>query len=139
MDNVNSFVTFSFLYKFLSSLFCSIFLIYQFSDLLSQYMSGKTVVNIEVKRELYENLPAITLCLPQIVSMERHAKFNPQFQQDYHNYHKTMSKENLLNASKYNDIKPELTEIYWNAYNSVGLYYTYDDFLDLVINNISLP
>ena len=84
----------------MSLLFCSIFLVYQFSQLSSQYMSGKTVVNIEVNRELYENLPAITLCLPQIFLLEKLAKYDQEYQNYYYNYDEMLSEENISNSTK---------------------------------------
>ena len=100
MDIVKSFLSYSSLCKILSSLFCLSFLLYQLSQLLSEYMSGKTVVNIEVKREVYENLPAITLCLPLIVLLEKFVNSNPEHKQDYHNYNQMLNIENIENITK---------------------------------------
>ena len=92
-----------------------------------------------MKQEIYENLPAITICLPQIVSLEKLAKFDQEYQ-NYHDYYNEMLQlEYLLNSTKYNEIKPKLTDIYWDTYNYLGLYINNTDYFDLVINNISLP
>ena len=45
------------IFRALSTIFCTTGLLYQSCQLLSQYMSGKSVVNIEVKRETYSHLP----------------------------------------------------------------------------------
>ena len=71
-------------------------------------MSGKIVVNIEV----YENLPAITLCLPLIVLLEKFVNSKPEHQQEYHNYTQMLNIENIENSTKYNEIKPKLMGIY---------------------------
>ena len=68
--NFKKCITISNVYKLLSIIICSVCLLYQCNQLLLQYSSGKTVVNIEIKRQSYESLPAITLCYPQIVSIK---------------------------------------------------------------------
>ena len=102
-------------------------------------MSGKFVVNIEVRRELYENLPAITVCLPQIISLERLGNFNQKYYQDYLDYNEMLSQENILNFTKYNENKQNLTNIYWKVHELFGHYSKYKNFFEVIIDNISLP
>ena len=139
MDFSNLFLSFSSLYKIISSLFCSIFLLYQIIELFSQFLSGKTVVNIELKREIYENLPAITLCLPQIVSLEALAKYNPDYQRDYNISNEMLSQKYLMNTTLYNEIKPNLTKIYRGLFMSLFKFISNEDFFQIVIDNLSLP
>ena len=126
------------LFKVLSSLFCSTFLLYQFSQLLAQYISGKTVVNIEVKREIYENLPAITICLPQIVLIEALANYNQDYQIDYENYNVMLSKKYFSNLTLYNKIKQNLTDVFSKGILFLLNNMNHKEFFD-IIENISLP
>ena len=51
-------------------------------------MSGNTVVNVVVKQEVYENLPAFTFCFPQILSFESVANYDEDYKQYYEDYKK---------------------------------------------------
>ena len=52
-------------------------LIYQVQIIYVKFMSGKTIARIEINRQYNQNLPTITLCLPELFSMERAAQFEP--------------------------------------------------------------
>ena len=52
-------------------------LIYQTQIIFKQLMSGKTVISVEIGRQYNQTLPAITICHPQLFSMERMAHFYP--------------------------------------------------------------
>ena len=138
MKKIKINLKFSFIYKLLSTLFCSIGLLYQCSQLLTQYFGNKTVVNIEVKRELYENLPAITFCFPSILSIESVAKYDQQYQQNYEFYQKQI-KSYHINSTLYDKSKNNITYAYRiidQIYNKI-LYEP--NFLDIVIDNLSIP
>src|SRR5882724_6000840 len=50
-------------------------LIYQTSQLVSQYMKRQTVVNIKLEENIkYNKIPSITICFPQMISMESMAQ-----------------------------------------------------------------
>ena len=53
-------------------------LIYQVKIIYDQYMSGKTIISLEIGGHPGETLPAITLCYVELYSMERAGKFNYQ-------------------------------------------------------------
>src|ERR1700761_1422818 len=57
-------------------------LIYQVQIIYDQYMSGKTIISLEVGRSRVqiETPPAITLCMP-LISMERAGLFKPGFRE----------------------------------------------------------
>ena len=76
------------IFRVLSTILCTTGLLYQSCQLLSQYMSGKSVVNIEVKREMYSHLPAITICYPEMVSMELAADYSDVYRHYYEKYMK---------------------------------------------------
>ena len=49
-------------------------------------MLGKTVVNIEIKRLVAQTLPAITICIPALITISKLKQlngFNEEFYQDY--------------------------------------------------------
>ena len=54
-------------------------LIYQVQIIYVQYMSGKTVINLEIGRLSSTSPPAITICFQALFSMERAEKFDPGF------------------------------------------------------------
>ena len=56
---------------------CLCGLVYQTVILYSEYMSGNTVVNIQVDRILNETIPAITVCFDAFASMERVSQLSP--------------------------------------------------------------
>src|SRR6201996_6105088 len=55
-------------------------LIYQVQIIYDQYMSGKTIISLEVGRVQIESPPAITFCTP-LISMERAGLFRPGFRE----------------------------------------------------------
>ena len=141
MKNMNKskiYLKFTFIYKLLSSLFCSLGLFFQCSQLFSQYFGNKTVVNIEVKRELYENLPAITVCFRSILSFELVAKYDQQYQQNYE-YYQQLIKTYYVSSTLYDQNKKNITTVYQKL-NLVFQKYLYEsNFLDIVIDNLSIP
>ena len=54
--------------------FCG--LIYQVQIIYKQFMTGKTVINLEIGRNSNVSLPAITICYQALFSMERAAEYN---------------------------------------------------------------
>ena len=76
---------FSFI-KIICSIVCTIGLLYHSSELIRQYLSGKTVVNLEVGRRHIDTIPGITICYPYSFSMEKTAKLNPETEQVYQEY-----------------------------------------------------
>ena len=53
---------------------CQSGLFYQTHLLLDEYLSGSTVVSIDVVKHQSDNLPAITFCLPVLFSMKSQAE-----------------------------------------------------------------
>ena len=56
-------------------IFWSIFFVYQSSELISIYLSGKTVVENRIERLKHSQIPAITVCLPSFINMEKFANY----------------------------------------------------------------
>ena len=72
--------------KIICFIICSLGLAFHSSDLFSQYLSGRTVVNLEVGRKYEDTLPGITICYPIALSMERTAKLNDRTMKYYEEY-----------------------------------------------------
>src|SRR5690349_13697298 len=67
---------------------CVIGFVYQVYLIFEQYMLGKTVVNIDVKRLESQQLPAITICIPhrfQLSKLSELSETNKILYQDYMN------------------------------------------------------
>ena len=71
------------IFSYASKLLCLFGLIYQTSDLLDAYLQGKTVVNIEIERQINTTLPAITICYPYSISFEKIGQLNEVYQERY--------------------------------------------------------
>ena len=66
-------------------------LIYQVQIIFNQYMSGKTIICLEIGSRISdESPPAITFCYHGLFSMERAAKFDPGFKKVNEKYQKLM-------------------------------------------------
>ena len=64
-------------------------------------MSGKTIVNTEIGGQFNKTLPAITLCIPELYSMERFAKIIPGvFSELNKNYQELLKTDGLGKALK---------------------------------------
>ena len=67
------------IFKFNLLLILSCGLIYQVQIIYLQFMSGKTIVSIEIGRRHNHTLPVITICFPELYLMERMAQYDPAF------------------------------------------------------------
>ena len=121
----------------ISSIVCVSGLLFQSSQLFSQYMSGKSVVNIEVKRELYANLPAITICYPEIVSMELAANYSDIYRHYYEKY-KQIFELAKTNSKLYGLFEKNMTSLF-KGFKSRLNNEEMDQLFRIVTNNISLP
>ena len=92
-------------FKILITLFCTGGMTYHSFQLFNQYMSGKTVVSIEVGRVFNDTLPGITICYPFAISLEKLSKLDKVY---YNQYEKFMD---IFNKNKNST---ELKQIYDN-------------------------
>ena len=60
-------------------LICSVGFVLQMYMLIWQYTQFKTVVNLDYESSKYQSIPAITICLPKLLSMKRVVEY---FQRD---------------------------------------------------------
>ena len=105
-------------------LWCMVGFLYQTIQLLNDYLMGKTVISLEVKRLEEEPLPAITFCTYNWLSM-RKLENSQQFSHIFDNYTKIYQEYNKTFMKYYNkeedDFKEnitvlkELNEIYFNT------------------------
>ena len=86
MDNNNTFI------KIICFAISVIGLGLHSTQLFGQYMSGKTVINMEVGRRYEDTLPGITICYPIALSMKRTAKLNDNTMTYYEVYDKLINK-----------------------------------------------
>ena len=121
------------IFRLFSTTFCAFGLLYQCYQLLSQYLSGKSVVNVEVKRELYPSLPAITLCYPEMVSMELAANYSDLYRHYYERY-KDIIYIIDENKTRYDMFEENITNLY-NAF----IKQLQPNMIKTVFNNLSLP
>ena len=106
------------LIKIICFLFSVIGLILHSTQLFSEYMSAKTVVNMEVRRIYDDTLPGITICFPFAMSMKRTAKLNNRTIQYYQQYDglikeldKNFTEENLENIMIENSMIVKLHDL----------------------------
>jgi len=113
-------------------LICISGLTYQASRLVSQYIRGQTVVNIRVEKLRYSKIPAITICYPRFISMEKMVKLYPEVRPAYDEYQNII---NSANETDYDneDLKKKLEDIYKNNFTrlnkhfDIPVYQLFDD------------
>ena len=115
MENIKRFFQPVILVNFILICICITGFIYQVYSIFDQYMLGKTVVNIEVKRLKDQTLPAITVCIAYrdyiLLSLSKLRKltmFNQEYYQDYMNLYK----ESYANKTFIKEVKNRLNKIY---------------------------
>ena len=57
-------------------IFCLSCLLYQSFEILGEYLSGKTVISLEIKRLEEEPIPALTICTRNRLSMKKISRYN---------------------------------------------------------------
>ena len=127
-------------YKIISTLLCMSGLIYQCTQLLSQYISRQSVVNIEIKREINANLPAITICYPYLISFERITKYYPKETQEEYKKYKNLFEYMRINRTLIKTYQDEMIKIYTDIVENV---YSNNDFIQAdtimhIFENLSL-
>ena len=88
------------LLAFLSIIFCNIGLLYQTYILVRDYFEGHTVVNIKIGRVYNETLPAISICYQQLLSFEKVARLNDEWQRIFDEYMIFVNKSNRVNHTQ---------------------------------------
>ena len=108
--------------------------IYQTEQLLNVYMSGKTSVDNRVESVKHSELPAITICLPTFLSMDRFAEHilkdskDPTYTEVYEKYQEFKSSFSTWNNQARSDqdeiFERMVNEIFPNTNISIGDIFT---------------
>ena len=77
-------------------LLCASGLIFQVTQLFMQYLSRRTIVHLDFETLWYNRLPAITICYPNLIAMNKTADKFPELKPVYDQY-----KRNLSEAKDY--------------------------------------
>ena len=125
------------IFRALSTILCAIGLLYQSCQLLYQYLSGKSVVNIEVRHEINANLPAITICYPEMISMQMAANYSDTYRGNFEIY-KNLIKVVKNNATKYEELKNNMTNLHQAFKDRFYSIENIDNYLDKFFK-MSLP
>ena len=117
--------------------FCLFGFVYQVYLIFTQYMLGKTVVNIEVKRFTAQPLPAITVCIPPRYDISKISKLSEKNKGLYQDYMK------MVNIGKSNrtfpkELKQGLKKIYKNMISDFGIKLNFDQIFELSITPFSI-
>ena len=84
-------ITLRLLFRVCSIIFCTTGLIYQSSQLLTQYLSGKTYASIKIGRIFNDTLPSITVCSNNFFSASKLSGFDTKLDKlfiEYRELHK---------------------------------------------------
>lgn len=97
---------------------CIFGLIYQVTTLAIQYLQYKTVVNIQFESIKYNRMPAITICYPEHISMNKTVAKYPELRplfDEYKNLLTNVSKDDYYNE----EFQNTLNSIYENFTETV--------------------
>ena len=86
MNSIFSKLGIRLLFKMFSFIFCATGLLYQSSQLLSQYLSGKTYASIKIGKIFNDTLPALTICSFNFFSASKLSGFNPDLDKLHEEY-----------------------------------------------------
>ena len=73
------------IYELVLLVTCTSCFFYQLYILCGEYLSGRTVINIEINQDHYDTLPAITIC-PAGLALDKVALLNDQLKTIYDKY-----------------------------------------------------
>ena len=105
-DNINIRLTF----QMICFIFCTLCFVYQSQELVTTYLSGETIVETRVERFRYSKIPAITVCLPTLVAVNKIAE----------NYLKNST--NPEDQTLYQEIKESGSTISEETYNKTKMF-----------------
>ena len=122
-----------FLIRFMITIISVIGFIYYTTDLLSQYLKRQTVVNIKLEENIkYNNIPSISICFPQMISMESMAQKYEELIPIYEKY------KNIMNNSSEEDFKNKafiknMNDLYFKNFSYFNKNLTINELFDLSI------
>ena len=101
--------------SYLFKIICMSGFIYQTKLLVNEYFSGNTIVSVKIGREKLEHLPAITICIPFSVSLEKAAGYNSDNEKSFEEYKgllKTFNAGNNFQTEPDSETRKSLLSIY---------------------------
>src|ERR1700759_2111128 len=130
MDKIKNFVKSIKIVDFVPNLICVFGFCYQVYLILHQYMLGKTVVNIEVKRLEAQPLPAITICIPAVISISKLSNLSEFDQRLYQDYMILLDEGNK-NQTFTEEMMKTMIDIYLKIiYNNLGKIAKFDELFE---------
>ena len=105
------------LLKSICVIFCSLCFTYQITQLIRAYFSGKTLVEIRIEELEYSRLPALTICLPTFMDMD---KFADQYMkisdnQDHQKLYKEYLDYKQMNRTPWNaEVGKKQNHFFWH-------------------------
>lgn len=101
--------------KYLIVLLCVSGLAFQVTQLVLQYLSRRTIVHLEFETLWYNRLPAITICYPNMIAMNKTAERFAQLKPVYNQYKKRLAE---ANDYEFHDrkLRQKLDDIYENDF-----------------------
>ena len=138
MERINSFVQPVKILNLILILICISGFVCQVYLIFSQYMLGKTVVNIEMKRLEFQPLPAITVCIPyrfELSKLSELSETNKILYQDY----MSLINQSIDNKTFTEDVKKRLQNIYYKIKrNNTKITVNFDKLFDLSLTHESI-
>ena len=137
MERVKSFVQ-TVKINLIIILICISGFVYQVYLIFSQYMLGKTVVNIEVKRLESQPLPAITVCIPHRFELSKLSELSETNKILYQDYMRLVN-QSIDNKTLTEYVQKKLQDIYYEIKrNNTGEKVNFDKLFDLSLSYKSI-
>ena len=123
--------------RYVSIIVCVLVLCYQSHDILTEYLSGKTIVTLNMKSRSMDGIPAITVCLSRWIAMYRMAVINTEFGELYSQYRQrwnNFTNLNMISIIKEKGINDKLKAKYLELQETLNLNMTFDQLNEVAVN-----
>ena len=123
--------------RYISIIVCVLVLCYQSHDILTQYLSGKTIVTLNMKSRSMDGIPAITVCLSRWIAMDRMAVINTEFGELYNKYRQrwnNFTNVNMKAIIKEKGINNKIKAKYLELQETLHLNMTFDQLNEVAVN-----
>ena len=127
------------LVRYISIIVCVLVLCYQSHDILTEYLSGKTIVTLNMKSRSMDGIPAITVCLSRWIAMDRMAQtmVDTEFGELYDQYRQrwnNFTSVNIKSIIKEKGIKDKLKAKFRQLIETLHLNLTFDQLNEVAVN-----
>ena len=125
--------------RYISIIVCVLILCYQSHDILTEYLSGKTIVTLNMKSRSMDGIPAITVCLSRWIAMDRMAQtmINAEFSELYNQYRQrwnNFTNVNMKEIIKEKGINEQLRAKFRELLETLHLNMTFDQLNEVAVN-----